>query len=200
MLLLYGAGGHSRVVLDSLNGIGVEVRGIFDDATEAVEMRGQTFLGKYNATSFVGDKIVITIGRNITRKKVASRVAHAFDSVVDRTALVSTSATIGSGAMILQRVIVQAHSRIGEHVILNTAAQIDHDCRIGDFAHIAPGVILCGNVTVGEGTLMGAGSVVTPGVKIGKWCIIGAGAVVINDIPDGVTAVGNPAHVIKSAN
>ena len=68
---------------------------------------------------------------------------------------------------------------------------------IEDFVHIAPGCNLCGAVEIAEGTLIGAGSVIIPGVKIGKWSVIGAGSVVVNDIPDNVTAVGNPCRVIK---
>ena len=36
------------------------------------------------------------------------------------------------------------------------------------------------------------------GVSIGRGCIVGAGALVIKSIPDGCTAVGVPARVIKS--
>jgi sugar O-acyltransferase (sialic acid O-acetyltransferase NeuD family) len=99
--------------------------------------------------------------------------------------------------MILHGAIVQAMAKIGNHVIVNTGAQVDHDCVIGDFAHIAPRVVLCGGVSVGEGTLVGAGATVAPGVTIGKWATIGAGAVIIAGIPDYAVAVGNPARVIK---
>ena len=48
------------------------------------------------------------------------------------------------------------------------------------------------------GAFIGAGAIVIPGKKIGAWSIVGAGAVVINDIPDGVVVVGNPARIIRS--
>jgi acetyltransferase-like isoleucine patch superfamily enzyme len=38
---------------------------------------------------------------------------------------------------------------------------------------------------------------ILPGVKIGKFSVIGAGSVVVDDIPEAVVAVGNPAKVIK---
>jgi acetyltransferase EpsM len=84
-------------------------------------------------------------------------------------------------------------------VLVNTAASIDHDNRIGDYAHISPHVTLCGHVEVGEGTHIGAGAMVIPKVKIGKWSTIGAGTVVLHDIGDHVTAVGNPARILKGA-
>jgi len=93
--------------------------------------------------------------------------------------------------------IVQSAAKVGRHVLVNTAASIDHDNEIGDYAHVSPHATLCGHVKVGEGTHIGAGAVVIPSIRIGKWCTIGAGTVVIRDIPDYATAVGNPARVIK---
>jgi sugar O-acyltransferase (sialic acid O-acetyltransferase NeuD family) len=101
--------------------------------------------------------------------------------------------------MILHRVIIQTGAKLGNHIILNTGSQVDHDCIIGDYVHIGPGVVLCGTVEIGEGAFLGAGSVVIPGKKIGAWSVVGAGAVVINDIPDGSIAVGNPARVMEAS-
>lgn len=195
MLLLYGAGGHARVIVDTLMDLGLAVHGLFDDAVVNGTFLGTPVLGKYDPACFTDAKLVITIGKNSDRKKIASSIKHEFGSVVARTSLVSPKATMGFGCMILQNVIIQTYSVLGNHVILNTASQIDHNCTLGDYVHIAPGAVLCGDVTVGEGTLVGAGAVVTPGVKIGKWCTIGAGAVVIADVPDGSVFVGNPARL-----
>jgi acetyltransferase-like isoleucine patch superfamily enzyme len=54
-------------------------------------------------------------------------------------------------------------------------------------------------VTVGEGAWLGAGVKVLDGVRIGDRAVIGAGAVVRADVPDGATAVGIPARVIRSS-
>ena len=99
--------------------------------------------------------------------------------------------------MILHGTTIQAQTQIGQQVILNTGAQVDHDCVIGDYAHIAPGAVLCGRVQVGEGTLIGAAATVIPGIQIGKWAIIGAGAVVTKDVPDFSVVVGVPSRVVK---
>jgi sugar O-acyltransferase (sialic acid O-acetyltransferase NeuD family) len=104
---------------------------------------------------------------------------------------------MGIGNMFLQGTIIQAQARIGNHVIINTGARVDHDCILDDYVHAAPGVILCGCVTIGEGAFIGAGSVIIPGKRIGAWATVGAGSVVINDIPDFAVAVGNPAKIIK---
>jgi acetyltransferase-like isoleucine patch superfamily enzyme len=48
------------------------------------------------------------------------------------------------------------------------------------------------------GASIGSGAVIRCGVTIGEWAMIGCGAVVLEDVPDGATAVGNPAHIISS--
>jgi len=44
---------------------------------------------------------------------------------------------------------------------------------------------------------IGANTVVLPGVTIGPETVVAAGSVVTKDLPGGVIAVGNPAHVIR---
>ena len=68
---------------------------------------------------------------------------------------------------------------------------------IGNFVNINPGATICGQVSIGDGAYIGAGAVVKDKIRIGRGAIVGAGAVVVRDLPDGVTAVGVPARVIK---
>jgi sugar O-acyltransferase (sialic acid O-acetyltransferase NeuD family) len=107
---------------------------------------------------------------------------------------------VKEGSVIFHGAIVQANSKIGRHVIVNTGAQIDHDCLVEDYAHIAPGAILCGTIQVGEGALIGAGATVVPGIRIGRWATVGAGAVVTQHVPDHAVVVGVPAKIVKVNN
>ena len=66
---------------------------------------------------------------------------------------------------------------------------------IGKYSFIGPNATLCGGVSVGECSFIGAGATILPYIKIGKNCMIGAGSVVTKDIPDNVTAYGNPAKI-----
>ena len=94
--------------------------------------------------------------------------------------------------------VLQSSSRCGKHVIVNTAATIDHDDDISDFCHIAPGCHLAGNVKIGSETFVGIGTTVIPGIVVGANTVIGAGSCVIDNIPPNVTAVGTPARPIKA--
>ena len=196
-MYLYGASGHAKVIIDILQSQGVSISGLFDDNPNLKELQGIQVLGSYQG-QLLEVPLLISIGNNEIRKKIAQQFQTKFGIAIHTSTIVSSSASIGAGTVVMQGAIIQADVRIGEHVIINTRASIDHDCEIANFAHISPGAVLSGNVIVGEGTHLGAGVVVIPGVRIGKWSKIGAGAVVISDIPDGVTAVGNPARIIKS--
>ena len=68
---------------------------------------------------------------------------------------------------------------------------------IGDYCHIAPGANVSGGTHIGAGTWIGVGACVIQCLNIGKDCMIGAGSVVVKDIPDGVTAYGNPCKVVR---
>jgi len=192
-MIIYGASGHGKVIFSI---IGEEVSVFFDD-NENIKTFCSKEVVNYNRNILPAEPIVVAIGNNEMRKKIVSKIKHAFSKVIHKSAQIDESVLIDQGTQIVHNAIIQTSAVIGRHCIINTGASIDHDCVIEDFCHIAPQVTLCGNVDVGEGTLIGAESTVIPGIKIGRWCIIGAGSIVINDIPDYATAVGNPAKVIK---
>ena len=96
--------------------------------------------------------------------------------------------------------VINPGSQIGQSVIINTSASVDHECVIADAAHICPGVHLAGRVQVGAATHVGIGTTVIERINIGSGSFIGAGSVVVDDIPDGVVAYGVPARVIRKVS
>jgi sugar O-acyltransferase (sialic acid O-acetyltransferase NeuD family) len=200
-MYLYGAGGHSKVITDILNSLGIEVAGMFDDNPPDAKFKG---IKIQDGIRLLGEgfpkldaPLIISVGNNVRRAELAGLIDANYGTAIHGSAIISDKATIGVGTVILQGAIIQAGAEIGAHVLVNTAASIDHDNEIGDYAHVSPHATLCGHVKVGKGTHIGAGAVVIPSIKIGRWCTVGAGAVVIRDIPDFATVVGNPAQVIK---
>jgi sugar O-acyltransferase (sialic acid O-acetyltransferase NeuD family) len=204
-MYLYGAGGHAKVIAEVLESMGKTIHGIFDDNQCVEEMRGTKvengiLISCENTFPVLESPVIISIGNNNERAEIAELLTNSFDvkfgKAIHSTAIISPSASIAEGVMILHGSVIQADTIIGKHVLVNTAASIDHENVIGDYAHVSPHATLCGRVHVGEGTHIGAGAVVLPNLKIGKWCKVGAGAVVICDIPDFTTAVGNPARIL----
>ena len=80
--------------------------------------------------------------------------------------------------------ILQSGSVIGDNVIVNTNASVDHDCRIGQHVHLAPGVVVCGNVCVEELGHVGAGAKILQSVRVGAHALVSAGTLVKLDIED----------------
>lgn len=199
-MLLYGASGHGKVIIDCLESQEREIKGIFDDDLSKKDLSGYKVFGKYDADKFPEEEIIISIGNNETRKKVSEIINHKFGNSQHKSATVAKDVQLGEGTVIFHKSILQISVKIGKHVIINTASLIGHDCKIEDFVHISPNTTLCGSVTVGEGTLIGAGAVVIPNIKIGKWVIIGAGSVIIKDISEYSVVVGNPGRKINTNN
>lgn len=205
-ILLFGAGGHGRVVFDVLDRQGLyEVTVVLDDGVEG----GREFCGvpvsggreRLRELDRLGIKhAIVAIGDNGIREQVAGLVTEAhlsFVVAVDSSAQVGREVAIGAGTVVMPGVVVNAGTRIGEHVILNTSCSVDHDCRIESFAHLSPGVHVGGGCTFGAGSHIGIGATVIEGIRVGARARIGAGAVVVDDIPDGVLAVGVPARPIR---
>jgi sugar O-acyltransferase (sialic acid O-acetyltransferase NeuD family) len=105
---------------------------------------------------------------------------------------------IGQGSIVYAGTIIDPDVKIGFGCVINKGCTIGHDAVLGDFVSLAPGVNLGGSIQVGCGSYFGMSSATIQGVSIGDWSVIGAGAVVVKDLPANVTAVGIPAHVIKT--
>ena len=197
-MLLIGGSGHAKVIMDCLEQ--GSVKGIFDDNKDLHELNGIAVIHGYDPAFLSHEQMIVSIGRNATRKKIVQKIRHSFGKAIHPSAIISPSASIGDGTVVLHGSIIQADAKIGKHCIINTAATIDHDCHLGDYVHISPNATISGTVTIGTGTWVGAGATVVNNIAIGKGCIIGAGAVVTKNIPDYSMAVGVPAKIIKTLN
>jgi len=204
-LVLLGGGGHAAVVADAARAAGWSVAGYLDDAggSRGPESTAPLpWLGRIDDLKAVlaslepGAAAHAAIGDARCRRRWHDSIAPASAAaVVHPSAVVSPSAVIEAGSFIGPLGVVNARTRVGRGVIVNSGAIVEHDCDLGAFCHVASGSILAGGVAVGEGALIGAGSAVLPGVRIGDRATLGAGAVADKDLPEGVSATGVPARV-----
>lgn len=194
-MILYGAGGHAKVIYDCLLSQGIQVAGVFDDNPDK-SFNGSNVMSPYNNDLLPDEELIISIGSNKTRYEIAHCIKHQYGIVKHHTALISDRSNIGNGSMIMANAVIQTGSKIGKHTIVNTGVIIEHDSTLEDFVHIAPGAIVCGEVVIAKGAFIGANATVLPGVKIGEWAVIGAGAVVLNDVEKEMKVAGNPAKII----
>jgi len=194
---IYGASGHSKVIIDIAKSRDISIDAIFDDNLQLTEVSGYKVVHKLSDELLMRGT-VLAIGDNKIRKKVAKKFEGEFHNGISHSsAVLASTVVLGVGTVVMANASVNAEVIIGNHCIINTGATVEHECQLGDYVHISPNSALAGDVIVGEGSHIGIGGVVIPGVKIGKWVTIGAGAVVLEDIPDFAVVVGNPGKIIK---
>lgn len=204
-LYIFGASGHGKVVAEAVLRAGrFELAGFLDDdATKwGQPYFGVRILGDIEAIGDLppGCQIALGVGSNAARKAVFERLTArgaAIATVVHPSAVVATGATVGAGSYVGPLAVLHVDATVGRGAIINSAAIVEHDDLIGDWVHVSPNASLGGEVRIGEGTHVGLGACVLPGVSIGSWTTVGAGAVVRASLPDGVTAVGVPARIVK---
>lgn len=195
-LAIIGASGHGKVVAEIAELLGWYSIDFFD-----AKWPGLSQISKWpvigddreymnRADEYSG--VFVAIGDNLIRSQIIEQV-EARISLVHPSAVISSSAVLGKGVVVMAGAVVNADVRIANGCIINTGATIDHDCSIGAYCHISPGVNIAGGVTIGTKSWIGIGSSIIQCKTIGNSVVVGAGAAVISDIPDNVTAVGVPA-------
>ncbi|MFN7993904.1 MAG: acetyltransferase [Bryobacteraceae bacterium] len=200
-LLIWGTGGHARVVMDSAIASEPLVEIAFIDDNRQGMVSGYPILGTRAALPVARlegfDRFIVAIGDNAVRAH-CFRLAleHAFTAacVIHPSASISPNASISAGSVVMPRAVINAGARIGTNCIINTAAVVEHDCVIADDVHISPGVLLGGGVSVGQSAHLGLGSIALPGAEIGECAVVGAGSVVLRKVPAGTTVVGVPCR------
>jgi sugar O-acyltransferase (sialic acid O-acetyltransferase NeuD family) len=211
-LLIIGAGGHAKVVAETVLSSGVASHIAFlDDRCSGPDQLPHllgwpvigplahalepTFLDRFPAAA-------VAIGQSRPRLDWIEKLQHAgyaLPVLIHPTAWLSPSSQVGPASVVFAQAAVQAQASIGMGAILNTGCSVDHDVRLADGVHICPGSRLAGGVQVGARSWMGIGSSVIQQVRIGADVTVGAGAAVLRDLPDGVTAVGVPACVLPKS-
>lgn len=205
-IVIIGYSGHAYVAIDILLANKIKVMGYFDQEEKSRNPYQLAYLGSESTAKaneiFETRGYFIGVGNNGLRWKIYEELFTKYGvpiNAVHPSSVISSFTNIGRGVMICANTAINALANIGNGVICNTNSTIEHECKIGDFAHIAPGAVLAGNVKIGMRSFIGANSVIKQGINIGDDVMIGAGSVVIRDIPNGATAVGNPARIIKQS-
>ena len=199
-LHIIGAGGHAKVAMALAEAAGYRIAGIYDDSpgTSPQLLGHKITRGLANVPDAPDTLAFLAIGGNALRQQLAGRFEHVqWATLVHPAAWVAPDALVGAGSSVMAGCVVQPGVQIGQHVIVNTLAAVDHDCILEDYVHIAPGCRLAGNVHLAQGVFAGVGAMFTPGASVGAWSIVGAGTVVNGTLPANVTAVGVPARIIK---
>jgi sugar O-acyltransferase (sialic acid O-acetyltransferase NeuD family) len=197
-IFIVGAGGHAKVIFDSLLDQGEKVTGfcvrdrrkslgsmwdqleVIEDSDLIKATDTRDYIRLVNGVGFTPRS---NLHFNLLNKFLSE--GFLFLSVRHRSAVISKSAVCGQGSQVMAGAVLQASAKVGVHSILNTKSSLDHDSVVGAFSHIAPGATICGECKIGDRVFVGAGSVIGPGVNIGDGAVIGAQSVILNNVQSG---------------
>jgi sugar O-acyltransferase (sialic acid O-acetyltransferase NeuD family) len=218
-ILVLGAGGHCKSVLDSLLSMSYyETVALIDkDKSTRIEqdkeaqrldaLLGYSIIGGDHdlerlffegyTDAFVAVGSIGDVSLRMKLYALIKQIGFHIPNIIDISSVVSPYAFLGEGIFIGKNAVVNAESRIGNCAIINTSSIIEHECFIGDFVHVASGSVLSGNVHIDKGTHIGAGCTIRQGIHIGEDTMIGMGSVVLRDFGKNVTAYGNPCREVK---
>ncbi len=104
-------------------------------------------------------------------------------SIIHPSAVISKSARIGSGCLIMPQVTVSTNAVVGDNCVLNYACSIGHDSILKENIFIQPGARISGNCLIGQGSLVGSNAFVYQNVEVGEECLIDALTYVHENLP-----------------
>jgi sugar O-acyltransferase (sialic acid O-acetyltransferase NeuD family) len=203
-ILVFGAGGHGRAILELLADLpGYAVAGLVDAAPPQGPVLGAPVLG--DAAALPGLRAagvalaVVAIGNPAARLATAARLealGFTLPALLHPSAILARSASLGAGAVVMPRAVVGALAAVGRLAIVNTGAILEHDTVLGEAAHAGPGSVLAGGARLGARALLGAGAACRPGAVVGDDAVVGVGAAVTADVAPGAVVGGVPARVL----
>lgn len=196
-ILIYGAGGHSKVIISLLQLLNWEIVGVIDDDEASIghkdsgveilgnssilpELRAQGISNIVNSIGGIGN---YAIRWNLFEK--LRKLEFSFPTLIHPTAFVEDTAKIADGVQVLAKSYIGAESTIGFGSLINSGTIISHEVQIGRCVNLSPGAMLAGQVRVEDFAQIGMGATINIGLRIGSEACIGNSAVVKADVPAG---------------
>lgn len=211
-LIVFGASGHARVILDIAERTGrFQILGLLDSYKPAGEqLLDHPILGNESllpalAASHPGLQMHIAIGDNSIRERITRQLQTdcphiSLAIIIDPSAIVSRAAITGPGTCIMPGAVVNAGASTGMACIINSRAVLEHDARMEDFSSLGPGAVAAGAAAIGPSAAVLAGGVVKHGVSLGDHSIARTGAVITSNTGPCCVLEGNPAVVKEQRN
>ena len=201
-LIILGVGPHSQEMVEIIERVNraeptwnlVGFLGT-DSASVGNKLNGCPVLGtqadwaRFADACFVPDCSAASRALDIPRDRLAT--------LVDPSAFVSRTATLGAGCVVYPHGFVGNSAQIGDYLFCLSHCTISHDDVVGDRVTMASGARLAGYVHVEDDCYLGQACTCKPGLAIGRGSLLGMGAVVVKRVEPNSVMVGNPARKLR---
>jgi sugar O-acyltransferase (sialic acid O-acetyltransferase NeuD family) len=211
-ILIYGASGHAKMIVDVIEKNNSHNIVGFIDTYKPIghQLSDYKVIGHLEHLEQLTldlniEGIIIAIGDNFTRQKVANNIKSIlpqikFITLVHPTATLAEDISIEEGSVIMAKAVINSGAKVGKFCIINTASTLGHDSIMADFSSLASGVTIAGTVKIGFCSAICLRAIIIQNIEIGNNTVVGAGSLVLKSIGDLKTAFGNPIDIIKDRN
>ncbi len=206
-LLLYGAGGLAKEIYDIVircySDKYDKIYFIDDFAEETPFYQSErihfdSIKTRFeNLDDFEG---VVAVGEPAYRDKLSKRfddIGISLATIIDKTALISPTASIEKGTIVCEFSTVHADVELGRSVLIQPYSDVGHDIKVGNYSVLSSNCAPGGESVFGERVYVGMNATTKEKITVGNDSIIAMGASVFRDVDAETIVVGNPARVTK---
>ncbi|WP_420384915.1 acetyltransferase [Roseivirga sp.] len=209
-VIIIGGKGSAVVVAEQIydaqiKDANVEFLGFaFDDPSFGLEINGFPIVSKTRSVfnkykSFTDVEFIFQLYRpDLMEERIDLLNSYGiplerFHTFVHPSSIVSSSAKLGCGSVILANCVINSNVQIGNHCTIHSNSLVGHDSSLGDYNFVAAHNVIGSNSKIGRANFFGLNSTFNNYLKVGDNCFVGMASNVIKDIHSGEKVYGNPA-------
>ena len=179
------AGGAVQIIDILLgDGLAASIR-IYDDHADAcnTDVLGVPVVGQidqlfYDFLDGIVDSAIVAVGSIDPRQKLYQRLHDKSiytPNIVSSRAIVSASASLGAGNVILPLVYIGPRVIVGNNNYITTASVINHDSMVGSHCYFSTSVNVAGRVCIGDRVRLDTSASISADAKVLSDSLIGPG-------------------------
>lgn len=128
------------------------------------------------------DQVIVAIGNNALRERLTQQVNEGgfkFATVIHLRAIVSPSASLGAGSVVMAGAVLGTEATLGVGTIVNCGAIVDHQAKVEDYGHLGVNASMAGGTVLGRNAWIQAGAAIGYGVCVAPGSILEPGVSVM---------------------